>query len=318
MRLAVAILIAALIGGASACGDEDLHAARDRVEQTREDIEQRLERARERFQQRRERFGERVGEVLDQLEKAFSRPERTSPTVRSRGRNQPTTIDAFLTDLLGDIDRYWTTTLRAGGLPEPRVRYVWVEPGGAMLTGCGIPADDRAGFYCSADDTIYVAQQFAADLYRGVAEGLPGESAGFGHAAGDFAVAYVLAHEYAHNLQYELGIFDNSVTASARPYELQADCLAGTWAHSVYEEGLLEPGDLEEATSAALAVGDFDVGNAQHHGTPQERRDALLVGQRRRTVAVQPPSGGRRARAGLPGDPRPAPAAARPATTDSA
>ena len=198
--------------------------------------------------------------------------------MRSRGRNEPTTIDAFLTDLLGDIDRYWTTTLRAGGLPEPRVRYVWVQPGGSILTGCGIPADDRAGFYCSADDTIYVAQQFAADLYRGVAEGLPGESAGYGHAAGDFAVAYVLAHEYAHNLQYELGIFDNSVTASARPYELQADCLAGTWAHSVYEEGLLEPGDLEEATSAALAVGDFDVGNAQHHGTPQERREALLVG----------------------------------------
>ena len=112
MRLAVAILIAGLIGGASACGDEDLHAARDRVEQTREDIEQRLERARERFQQRRERFGERVGEVLDQLEKAFSRPERTSPTVRSRGRNEPTTIDAFLTDLLADIDRYWTTTLQ--------------------------------------------------------------------------------------------------------------------------------------------------------------------------------------------------------------
>jgi predicted metalloprotease len=73
-------------------------------------------------------------------------------------------------------------------------------------------------------------------------------------------------------------VFDNDVGATARPFELQADCLAGTWAHSVYEEGLLEPGDLEEATNAALAVGDFDVGNAQHHGTPQERRAALLVG----------------------------------------
>ena len=278
LRFAVAILAAALIGGASACGDEDLQAARDRVEQTRKDLEQRLERAREQFQERRKRFGERVGEVFAQLEKAFSRPERTSPTVRSRGRNEPTTIDVFLTDLLGEINRYWTTTLRTAGLPEPRVRYFWVRPGRAVLTACGVPADDRAGFYCSADDTIYVAQEFAAELYRGVAEGLPGESAGYGHAAGDFAVAYVLAHEYAHNLQFELGIFDNSVTASAKPYELQADCLAGSWAHSVYEEGPLEPGDLEEATNAALAVGDFDVGNAQHHGTPQERRDALLVG----------------------------------------
>jgi uncharacterized protein len=278
LRFVLAMFVAALIGGAYACGDDDLQTARDRVEQTRQDIEQRLDRAREQFNERRRRFGERVGEVLDQLDKAFSRPERTSPTVRSRGRNEPTTIDAFLTDLLTGIDRYWTTTFRRAELPEPRVRYFWVQSGRAIATGCGVPADDRAAFYCSADDTIYVAEQCAADLYRGVVHGLPGESAGYGHAAGDFAVAYVLAHEYAHNLQYELGIFDNSVTASAMPYELQADCLAGSWAHSVYEEGLLEPGDLEEATNAALAVGDFDVGNAQHHGTPQERRDALLVG----------------------------------------
>jgi uncharacterized protein len=278
MRFAVAVLIAAVIGGASACGDDDLDTARERVEQAGKDIEHGLARARERFEERRKRFGERVGAVLDQLEKAFSRPKRTSPTVRSRGRNEPTTIDAFLTDLLTEIDGYWTTTLQTAGLPEPRVQYAWVQPGGALLTGCGALADDRAGFYCSVDDTIYVAQQFAADLYRGVARGLPGESAGYGHAAGDFAVAYVLAHEYAHNLQSELGIFDNSVSASAKPYELQADCLAGTWAHSEYEEGLLQPGDLEEATNAALAVGDFDVGNAQHHGTPQERCDALLVG----------------------------------------
>src|SRR5215204_1651923 len=99
-----------------------------------------------------------------------------------------------------------------------------------LLTGCGAPADDRAAFYCPGDDTIYVAQRFAADLYQRVVRGLPGESAGYGRAAGDFAVAYVLAHEYAHNLQQELGIFDNSVTESAKPFELQADCLAGAWA----------------------------------------------------------------------------------------
>jgi uncharacterized protein len=154
---------------------------------------------------------------------------------------------------------------------------VWVTPGASVLTGCGVPAGDDAAFYCPADDTIYVAQQFAADLYRGVVRGLPGERAG-GRAAGDFAVAYVLAHEYAHNLQQELGIFDNRQTPSARPFELQADCMAGTWAHSVYAEGALEPGDIEEAANTALAVGDFDVGNAQHHGTPEERRAALLDG----------------------------------------
>ncbi|MDQ3722064.1 MAG: neutral zinc metallopeptidase, partial [Actinomycetota bacterium] len=204
--------------------------------------------------------------------------QRTSPTVRSRGSNEPQTIDVFMERILGSVDRYWTRTFAAADLPEPSVGFQAIAPGAVQLTACGNLADDSAAFYCPSDDTIYVAQQFAADLYRGVLRGLPGERAGYGRATGDFAVAYVLAHEYAHNLQQELGTFDNDVGSSARPYELQADCLAGSWAHSVFEEGLLEPGDLEEATNAALAVGDFDVGNARHHGTPEERRAALLAG----------------------------------------
>jgi uncharacterized protein len=272
-RLLIVLCLAALL--AAGCGGEDV---RERVERAREDVAAQLERARDEFEERRERFGEQIDQVLADLEKAFPRAERTSPTVRSRGSNEPQTIDVFLSRLLEDIDRYWTATFRASNLPEPVVRYHWVPPGGAALTGCGPTADDRAAFYCPADDTIYVAQQFAADLYRGVLRGLPGESAGYGRAVGDFAVAYVLAHEYAHNLQQELGVFDNRVSAAAKPFELQADCFAGVWAHSVYEQGHLEPGDLEEATNAALAVGDFDVGNAQHHGTPEERREALLTG----------------------------------------
>ena len=279
-RVVVAVVLAALLVGPSGCGGENLDQARERVKQTRRDVEASVERARQEFDTRRERFGERLQEVLGQLDRVFPQAERTSPTVRSRGRTEPTTIDVFLTALLRDIDGYWTTTFEAAGLPEPRVRYFWVRPGSAVMSGCGQPADDRAAYYCPADDTIYVAQRFAAELYEGVVHGLPGESSGYGHAAGDFAVAYVLAHEYAHNLQQELGVFDNRVTAAAEPFELQADCLAGTWAHSVYERGLLQPGDLEEATNAALAVGDFDVGNAQHHGTPPERRDALLTGYR--------------------------------------
>jgi predicted metalloprotease len=274
--LAVLVLALLLLGG---CGgtDEVERRVDEQVEKVRRQVEDRVERARADFEERRDRFGRRIRQVLEDLDKVFEQPERTSPTVRSRGRNEPQTIDAFMTDLLGDIDRYWTRTFAASDLPEPRVRYVWVPPGGAVLTGCGEPAGDDAAFYCPADDTIYVAQQFAADLYRGVVRGLPGERAG-GRAAGDFAIAYVLAHEYAHNLQQELGVFDNRVSPTARPFELQADCLAGTWANSVYAAGALQPGDLEEALSTAVAVGDFDVGNKQHHGTPAERRAALLDG----------------------------------------
>ena len=272
----LALLLLAVVA-LSGCGDGDGDLGEE-IERIRDDVEERVDRAEKQFEERREQYGKRIDEILGDLEKVFERPEQTSPKVRSRGRNEPTTIDAFLTDILQTVDAYWTRTFAATDLPEPRVAYVWVPPGSRVLTGCGQPAGDDAAFYCPADDTIYVSQRFAAALYEGVVEGLPGQSAGYGRAAGDFAVAYVLAHEYAHNLQQELGIFDNDPSRQAKPYELQADCFSGTWAHSVYEEGALQPGDLEEATNAALAVGDFDYGNRQHHGTPEERRDALLAG----------------------------------------
>jgi uncharacterized protein len=277
VRGAAVALLALIVVATAGCGADDV---RSQAEGVRTDVERRIDEARSDFRERRDRFGRRLREILGDLEKVFERPQRTLPAVRARGRDEPQTIDAFLTDVLRDVDRYWTRTFAASDLPEPRVGYRWIPPGSAALTGCGVTAGDSAAFYCPADDAIYVGQQFASDLYRGVVHGLPGERAGFGRAAGDFAVAYVVAHEYAHNLQQELGAFDNRVTPSAKPFELQADCLAGTWAYSVYAEGHLQPGDLQEAADAALAVGDFDVGNAQHHGTPEERRDALLTGYR--------------------------------------
>ncbi len=274
-RRLLCALLALVALSAGACGGEDVSIE---VERARDRIEQRVADAKERFDERRERYGRRIREVLEELERVVPRAQTTSPTVRSRGDNEPTTIDTFMTRVLTDIDRYWSRTFKAADLPEPQVSFAAVAPGRGGRTACGTLADDEAAFYCPGDDTIYVGQQFAADLYRGVLRGLPGERAGYGRAAGDFAVAYVLAHEYAHNLQQELGVFDNAIGRSAKPFELQADCMAGTWAHSVFEAGLLEPGDIEEATNAALAVGDFDVGNKQHHGMPEERRAALLTG----------------------------------------
>jgi uncharacterized protein len=279
MRLRVAILLTVLLAG---CGGEDvdreIDRARERAEELTADIAAQVEGARDEFRERRERFGDRIDEILADLEPLFEPPQRTSPKVRARGRTGTTTIDAFLTDILRDVDAHWTRVFARAGLPEPRVGYNWIPPGSVAATGCGLPADDSVALYCPGDDTIYVGQQFASDLYAGALRGLPGESAGYGRAAGDFAVAYVLAHEYAHNLQQELGVFDNSVSPTARPFELQADCMAGVWAYSVFAKGDLQEGDLEEAANAALAVGDFDVGNEQHHGTPEERREALVAG----------------------------------------
>jgi predicted metalloprotease len=191
---------------------------------------------------------------------------------------EPATVVPLLDNVLASVDEYWHQTQAAAGLPAPSVHHVWVAPGAKVDTACGTQAGDDAAFYCATDDTIYIGQTFAAAVRDGVANGLPGQSAGFGHAAGAFAVAFVVAHEYGHDVQNEDGVFLGR--QQALPIELNADCLAGTWAHWANDQGQLAPGDIEEALNAALAVGDFDFFNPEHHGTPLERRDALLTGYR--------------------------------------
>jgi predicted metalloprotease len=244
----------------------------------REEVRERAEDVRRELREQRDRLRARVEELLGEIEQAIPEAEFTDPAVRARGQTDGATIDAFLTRILTSVDRYWTRTFAANDLPEPRVRFSWVPPGGRALTACRVVADDSAAFYCPGDDTIYIAQRFAADLYDGVLRGLPGQEAGVGRAAGDFGVAYVVAHEYAHNLQHELDLFTIRPSRSAKPFELQADCMAGAWGNSVYREGLLAEGDVEEAMETALAVGDFDVDAEQHHGTPEERRSAWVAG----------------------------------------
>jgi predicted metalloprotease len=191
---------------------------------------------------------------------------------------QPPSITPLLDNVLGSVDTYWHQTLAAAGRPAPSVQHVWVVPGAHVATACGAQAGDQSAFYCSADDTIYVGQVLASAIDQGVATGLPGQKAGFGRAAGDFAVAYVVAHEYAHNVQQENGTLAGRTRAL--PTELNADCLAGTWAGWAYGQGRQDSADVQQELDAALAVGDFDLISPEHHGTPQERRDALLTGLR--------------------------------------
>jgi uncharacterized protein len=264
------VLLLALLALAG-CGAED------RAEQFAGDAERELREQGERLREEVRRLRDRIEELIGRLEQVVPRAERTSPAVQVEGPGGSRPIDAFLTGVLENVDAYWTRTFAASELPEPRVAYVWVSPGSVRPTGCGAPADDLAAFYCPADDTIYIAQRFAAAIYEGALRGLPGESSG-GRAVGDFGVAYIVAHEYAHNLQHELGLFSLARANSSKPFELQADCLAGAWGSSVFAQGRLQPSDIEEAVGTALAVGDFDVSSANHHGTPEERRAAWLTG----------------------------------------
>jgi uncharacterized protein len=192
---------------------------------------------------------------------------------------EPKTMDEFLTAVTEDVDRYWTGVFADSDLPEPRVGYSWIPAGRSVASACdsGTPMGDSAAAYCPGDDTIYISQKFASDIYSGQLDhALPGSSQGYGGTNGDFSVAYIVAHEYGHQVQDELGLFQRGYPVVN--LELQADCFAGTWARSAYQENRLEDGDLQEALDAALAVGDFDPSNPAHHGTPEQREQAWSSG----------------------------------------
>jgi predicted metalloprotease len=183
----------------------------------------------------------------------------------------------FLTAVTEDVDAYWTRVFADAGRDEPRVRYAWIPDGQTVAGACGEDMAAAAAAYCPGDDTIYISEPFATGIYTGALDrSLPGSAQGYGGTAGDFAVAYIVAHEYGHQIQHELGVFERGLPTVS--YELQADCYAGAWARSAYDEERLEDGDLQEALDAALAVGDFDTSNPGHHGTPEQRRAAWTSG----------------------------------------
>lgn len=146
-------------------------------------------------------------------------------------------------------------------------------------SGCGTASSNVGPFYCSTDQTIYVDLVFYKDLKTRF------------EAPGDFAMAYVIAHEVGHHIQYQLGVlkefYDLRSQVSETEFnqlsvrlELQADYLAGVWAHHIQGMGYLEDGDLEEAITAAGAVGDDRIQEQSQgrvdpdnftHGTSEQR-----------------------------------------------
>ena len=198
------------------------------------------------------------------------------------GASQSRTAEEFLTAVTQDVDTFWTQQFEAAGLPEPRVSYAWIPAGQTVASACGAEESamgDGAAAYCSGDDTIFISEKFATDIYTGALDrALPGSANGYGGTAGDFAVAYIVAHEYGHQIQDELGLFKQYGSIPTMRFELQADCFAGTWARSAYDDQRVESGDLDEALNAALAVGDFKLDDPGHHGTPEQRREAWMSG----------------------------------------
>ena len=148
----------------------------------------------------------------------------------------------------------------------------------AVATGCGDASSAVGPFYCPADQRVYLDLSFYRDMERKLG------------ASGDFAWAYVIAHEVGHHVQDQLGTsaeverlrreHPEQANALSVRLELQADCYAGVWAHSVFAAGDLERGDVEEATRASAAVGDDRLQrqatgrvdpDSFTHGTSQQR-----------------------------------------------
>lgn len=161
----------------------------------------------------------------------------------------------FVRAVLGDTEDTWDALFAQAGGQYRQPRLVLFS--GGVSSACGFASSAVGPFYCPADRQVYLDLQFFAELEQR-----------FG-AAGDFAQAYVIAHEVGHHVQTLLGVSSQVNAARQRGeslegadsllvrQELQADCLAGVWAHHAQRRlDWMEEGDLEEALNAATAIGD--------------------------------------------------------------
>lgn len=158
----------------------------------------------------------------------------------------------FISFVLDDVQNTWRSILGDRHVPYEDAKLVLFRD--QTYSGCGAAEATMGPFYCPLDEKVYIDLGFYDELRRR-----------FG-APGDFAQAYVLAHELGHHVQHLLGIDaqarrleqqnPQAANAVSVRLELQADCFAGIWAHSTDQRHLLQQGDIDEALNAAAAVGD--------------------------------------------------------------
>lgn len=188
---------------------------------------------------------------------------------------------AFVSAVLDSTQSMWARVLpAAGGTPYRDAKLVLFR--GAVQSACGTGQSAMGPFYCPSDEKVYIDLSFYDELRQR-----------FG-APGDFAQAYVIAHELGHHVQHILGIdqqvrrLQDQDPGAANPLsvrlELQADCLAGVWGHEANRQGILEPGDIEEGLNAAAAIGDDRLSGGRisrdsfTHGSSAQRASWLRKG----------------------------------------
>jgi len=203
---------------------------------------------------------------------APERTEQSPPTgVRDEGRE-------FVARVLGSTEQTWSEIFQRAGRPYAQPKLVLFS--GQVQSACGFAQAAAGPFYCGNDQKVYIDLAFFRELHDRF------------KAPGDFAQAYVIAHEVGHHVQNLLGIMSKVQARQSRArereandlsvrLELQADCLAGIWASFANRERkILEPGDVEEGLNAAAQIGDdtiqkraqgYVVPEGFTHGSAQQR-----------------------------------------------
>ena len=209
----------------------------------------------------------------------------TSPS-QEQAINKPTPSEnktaEFVSVVLGQSEDVWHKLFLKEGLKYKEPKLVLFR--GAVNSGCGYATKQVGPFYCSRDEKVYIDLSFFDELQRAH------------NSPGDFAQAYVIAHEVGHHVQHLVGTLDKSHTLKATlsqkdankvqvKVELQADCYGGIWAH--YMQKYLDDGDIDEALRAASAIGDdtlqkqakgYVVPDAFTHGSSQDRMNWFKKG----------------------------------------
>ncbi|MCA0434211.1 MAG: zinc metallopeptidase [Proteobacteria bacterium] len=184
----------------------------------------------------------------------------------------------FVARVLGSTERVWTSVFQKMGQKYPQPQLVLFN--GFVQSACGMAQSAMGPFYCPRDQKVYIDLSFYQDMKNKLG------------APGDFAQAYVIAHEVGHHIQNVFGILDKTMAARSQlseteanamqvRVELQADCLAGIWAKEADATGkILEQGDIEEGLNAAAQIGDdrlqkrsqgYVVPESFTHGSSEQR-----------------------------------------------
>lgn len=194
------------------------------------------------------------------------------------GTEEENAIAQFVSVVLAETEDVWTNLFEQQGLAYEYPKLVLFSD--AVQSACGYAGSSTGPFYCSGDYKVYIDLSFFQELQNRL------------RAPGDFAMAYVIAHEVGHHVQTLLGIMDRMTSLRSRlsekeyntylvRLELQADYFAGVWAHHAERANILEEGDIEEALNAASAVGDDRIQKAARgyvvpdsftHGTSEQRK----------------------------------------------